>query len=492
MIKKQTDQPLLSNFKMPFQAKLNDGNRWVKLSAIIPWAEICRPYEELFTSHTGRPAVPARVAIGAMIIKHKLKLSDEETVELIRENPYLQYFIGFSSYQHEAPFVPSVFVEIRRRMNAQIFADLEQAIVDVVGGRNPGRIRKLRVDATVAPQEITYPTDQKLLNKAREQCEAIIDELHLLTGAVQKPRTYRREARKEWLAYSKKRRCTGKDHRRATRAQLQYVRRDIGYIDRQLDVIYARGQVAPYQVLRQLWIIRLLFAQQDEMYRGKLRKTPDRLVSLNQPYVRPVVRGKAGARVEFGAKLGVSVSEDGLAFVDHLSWDAYNEAGDLPDQVRLYSRRYGAEPEVVLGDQIYGNRANRQWLKEEEIRFGGQPLGRPLADEKNRKERKKQARQDAIDRIPIEGKFGCAKRGYGLGLIRTRRSDTSEAWIRMVFFVLNLGVLSRSALFTLLRRLITGKYAAYCRLKIPLTFIAREIAAKYGLFAKNSLLGYAG
>jgi len=94
-----------------------------------------------------------------MIIKHKLKLSDEETVEQIRENPYLQYFLGYAEYKDALPFVPSVFVEIRRRMNARVFADLEQAIVDALAGRKVSLPveRKLRVDATVAPQQSAEP-----------------------------------------------------------------------------------------------------------------------------------------------------------------------------------------------------------------------------------------------------------------------------------------------------------------------------------------------
>ena len=76
----------------------------------------------------GRSAKNGRLVIGAVIIKHKLNLSDEETVQQIQENPYLQYFVGFSRYQDKPPFVPSLFVEIRRRMGSEAFDVFEKAI----------------------------------------------------------------------------------------------------------------------------------------------------------------------------------------------------------------------------------------------------------------------------------------------------------------------------------------------------------------------------
>ncbi|MBN2331644.1 MAG: transposase [Deltaproteobacteria bacterium] len=93
------------------------------------------------SSGRGRPSKPARLVIGAVIIKHKLCLSDEETIDQIRENPYLQYFVGFSSFQTEAPFVPSLFVEIRRRMGKELFEQFNQSIVDLLETKNRTKIK---------------------------------------------------------------------------------------------------------------------------------------------------------------------------------------------------------------------------------------------------------------------------------------------------------------------------------------------------------------
>ena len=113
------------------------------------------------------------------------------------------------------------------------------------------------------------------------------------------------------------------------------------------------------------------------MYRNKRRRCDDRIVSINQPYVRPIVRGKVDKPTEFGAKLSVSLTGDGVARVDHLRWEAFHEGCDLPSQVEAYRKHHGVYPEVVLGDTLYGSRDNRRYLKALGIRFAGKPLGRP-------------------------------------------------------------------------------------------------------------------
>lgn len=183
------------------------------------------------------------------------------------------------------------------------------------------------------------------------------------------------------------------------------------------------------------------------MNHQKQKRCDNRIVSISQPHVRPIVRGKLNKAVEFGAKLSASLNEDGLAFVDHLSWDAFHEGGDLKRQVEAYRDRYGAYPEKVLGDPIYGSRENRRYLKKKKIHFAGKPLGRPKKvtqeNQEELKRLKKQRREDYLQRIPIEGKFGQGKNGYRLGYIRAKRADTSSAWIHSIFLVMNLLVLLR-------------------------------------------------
>jgi hypothetical protein len=490
---KSQKQLKLEGFETPFEAKLDANNRWVKLSQNIPWDELARGYYRNLSSTQGRPAKDARLVIGAVIIKHKLCLSDEETVLQIQENFYLQYFVGFPAYQDKQPFSPSLFVEIRRRMGEETFVYFQQAIVNAMEKRvstvlgedearrdhkddeplRQGRTAsagdeamvvqedaapgvdeapihqgRLILDATVAEQAIRFPTDLSLLNEGREISEQIIDVLHALLGRKTKPRTYRQTARKDYLAIVKQRRASRRVLRKGIRQQLQYLRRNIQHIEQLLDAFPERAIPLSYFLLRRYWIIQHLYNQQEAMYRLKCQRCDHRIVSIHQPHVRPIVRGKANKVAEFGAKLSVSLTGSGIASVDHIRWDAFHEGGDLPTQVETYKQRYGYYPQSVLGDTIYGTRDNRHYLKEKGIHFAGKPLGRPpKITEDNRaqfKQLQKQRREDYRQRIPIEGKFGQGKNGYNLNYIRAKTARTSEAWINSIFLVMNLMVLLKA------------------------------------------------
>jgi Transposase domain (DUF772) len=110
----------LENFELPFGGKLSEDNRWVIMAKLIPWLEVEEEYAKKFTILLGAPAKPSRMALGALIIKEKLGISDRETVEQIRENPYLQYFIGLNSYRNEAPFEASMLVHFRQRLEIDL------------------------------------------------------------------------------------------------------------------------------------------------------------------------------------------------------------------------------------------------------------------------------------------------------------------------------------------------------------------------------------
>jgi transposase, IS5 family len=483
----------LAEFDWPFQVALDENNRWVKMSECIPWDELAEGYYQGFSSSQGRPLKDARLAIGAVIIKHKLCLSDRETVAQIQENPYLQYFVGLQGYQMAAPFAPSLLVEIRKRMGESMFEAFHGVIIDAVEKakaknksikqsrsaqckshsddhddeppstpgttdkeQEPAHQGKLILDATVAPQAIRYPTDLNLLNEARMFSEKIIDRLYPETDWQKKPRTYRQNARKAYLAVVKRRRPAGKVLRRGLKQQLQYLRRNLGHIERLLEYWPIGAELPlPGWLLYRYWVIQYVYAQQWEMYQNKIRRCDHRIVSISQPYVRPIIRGKQDKPVEFGAKLSVSLTDEGLARVDHLRWNAFHEGGDLISQVRAYQARYGVYPQAVLGDPIYGTRDNRRYLQEHSIRFAGKPLGRPRkVTEANRQELKllkAQRRAEYLQRIPIEGKFGQGKNGYDLNYIRAKRPDTSYAWINTIFLVMNLQILLR-IFFALLKQ----------------------------------------
>jgi IS5 family transposase len=174
------------------------------------------------------------------------------------------------------------------------------------------------------------------------------------------------------------------------------------------------------------------------MYEAKHHRMSGRIVSISQPHIRPIVRGKAGTPVEFGMKIS-SANIDGYLFIDRCSWDPYNESGDLVMQAEKYKQRYGVYPESIHADQIYRTRDNRTWCTERGIRLSGPPLGRPPKDPVDNRERKKLARQDELDRIAVEGTFGRAKRRYSMGRLMTKLAQTSETQVAVIMLVMKLG-----------------------------------------------------
>ena len=476
----ESQTQLFEDFFLPFEGKLNPENRWVKLAEMIPWCRAEEGYAKSFgKSMRGQISLSVRMALGALYIKERMQLDDRETLQQIAENPYYQYFLGLPGYQEEPPFHHSLMTHFRKRLGADIIGQVNDWIIEEETKQEPNEDKdqsspstnpqmiqdsscpsapcknngKLMLDATCAPADISYPTDLRLLHEARAKCEDIIDVLHgSSTDKKKKPRTYRQIARKRYLEIVKKRRTSSKQTRKAIGKQLRYVGRNLRIIDRLATEMESGLTGLKTKQYQELLVISELYRQQKQMFDERSRSIPDRIVSLSQPHVRPMVRGKVNARVEFGAKLAISLV-NGYARIEKLSWDNFNECTTLQSAVETYRMRVGCYPEVILADKIYRNRENLRYCKERGIRLSRSSLGRP---KKENQDDKAQTKQDASERNAIEGKFGEGKLSYGLGRIRARLRATSETLIALQLLVMNLERKLRILflpLFTLLRHL---------------------------------------
>lgn len=482
-----SSQITLEGFKTPFEASLDPRNRWVVLAEHLPWDKMASVLMKKMSS-MGRGSIDLRCVLGALIIKGMEGLSDRETIRSIQENIYMQYFVGLSSFQTSEVFVPVLFVEIRKRLGEEGMALINDILIEYSYEKGYTKHRKkytrkqddddskppkdassqkgerkgkekeeevenrgtLQMDATVAPQDIKYPTDTRLLNECRLAAEELIDRFHEqgLWGE-EKPRTYRRIAKKKYLAFAKKKGHSKKQIRKCIKKQLQYVRRDIKYIDELFDKREAEGKGLPEMSKKEYrnWLVlQQIYRQQGEMYKDKRRKIADRIVSLHQPWIRPIKRGKAGADTEFGAKLNASQT-NGLIRVDRIDYNNFNEALGLKDQIESYRTRFGYYPEDVLVDKIYLNRKNRKYLKDNGIKHYGPQLGRPkeMSHSEKQKRKKKQNK-----RSEIEGKFGQAKTKFGMNKIKMRRDDTSKLNIHLIALSMNILSLWKGIIFLFL------------------------------------------
>jgi len=473
---------------IPFGVELDAMNRWVKLASIMPWDKI----EDLYAANAnfkgpyGQVSKSGRLAFAALYIQNRLVITDEETVFQIQENPSMQYFCGFEGYSPEAPFDSSLMVHFRKRITAEMMKEIsEEAFaeeakkaaldaakknsdddddsgggncndgdggidgdVDAVESKPKGT---LFIDATCCPSDIHYPTDMYLLNHARELTEVIIDRLHeqlviqskifeqLTKHGVIKPRTYREVARRAYMSFTKKRKHSEGELRFAIRQQLQYVRRNLDSIAKQVE-LGASLQCLDRVLYKKLLVISELYRQQKQMYDDKTKRIEDRIVSIAQPHLRPIVRGKEHKPVEFGAKIATALV-GGFSFTIQLEYDNFYEAKYLETSAEEYNRIFGFYPEVIIGDKAYWTNDNRKYCKSKGIRLSCPKKG-PKTEEFKEAEREL-LYKDGCERNAIEGNYGVGKRKYGLALIMTKLYDTTLTAISFGFFVGNMERLLR-------------------------------------------------
>lgn len=307
MYKKNRNKQLtLTDFNQPMGLKLDPTNKWIQKAEMIPWNRIEDKYATLFESTTGTVAKPLRMALGSLMIQKEYDFSDRALVEQLQENPYFQYFIGLPGVQLGAPFAPSLLVEFRKRLTEEILMDINEIILkgdnddepptsgggaDEDSDTQEGNRGTLILDATCAPQNIEFPQDINLLNETREKLEGIIDAICLREN-LDKPRTYRKNARRDYLKLARSKKRTTHKVRKAIRQQLQYIRRDRGYLSQ----LEKQGVILNKKELKLLRVLDKVYEQQKFMYDNQIHTTENRIVSISQPYIRPIVRGKSKRR----------------------------------------------------------------------------------------------------------------------------------------------------------------------------------------------------
>ena len=461
----------LDLFRSSFEG-LDKSNRWVSMGDLLPWPELEREYNSRLNNlEKGAGNKPARLILGAMLIKHKLCLSDIETIELIRENPYMQYLCGLTEFTDKPIFDPSLFVTIRKRISEEELNEMTTRLLleqkrkqeekrgetgnnegnnnqespssvvqdsdDVEYTDSKGQLHKgvLKIDATCADAEVRYPVDVDLVHDGCKAIDGIISKVCASLG-ISGIKTCYKDARRFYLELVKRKKKGGKLVRSVMSAMLDYLHIDLRRITELLVNHDCRKEdcLQPHDV-RLLTAIYEMYGQQRKMFEDKTHVCANRIVSIYQPHVRPIVRGKAKAKTEFGAKIGASLYE-GYTFIDHHSWDAYNESSDLSLHINKFKERFGYLPATILADKIYMNKENRKLLKKLEIKTYCKPLGRPPKNPPSPDILAKMAKVVG-ERNEVECSFGTGKRIYRANNIRAKLPETARCWTGMCYFVKN-------------------------------------------------------
>lgn len=465
-------QMALSDFELPFGGKLDAGNRWVEMSGCVPWDLVEEIYASKFKNERpdGKKPISSRIAFGAIFIKEHENLVDVSTVQHIAENPYMQFFLGLKRFQTEPLFDASMLTHFRKRftakdvnrINEELYRRMREEQDDDDGGtggsdssgdvdnglqvttEESGSVIEdgdslednegtLVLDATVGPSDIRYPTDISLLNECREDCEKMLDMLWPHTARVGHKTPYnRKKAGKNYLALAKQRKPRRAAIRKAVGLQLEYVGKAIAAVEEL--IAQANEDVLPSRKLERLAVIKAVHHQQSQMAQSGTRSCKDRIVSLRQPHVRPIKRGKAGRETEFGQKLALAVVE-GFTFIEEQSWDNFAEGATLIDSAERYRERHGVYPKAILADMTYRNRKNLDFCKVHHIRLSGPRLGRPKESE--REQDRQQAYKDSCKRNIVEGRNGTVKRRFGLDLVMAYLADSAMTEAALAIFAMN-------------------------------------------------------
>lgn len=435
---------------IPFGGQLDEDNRWIKLSELVPWDRLEVAYKQRFCTQKLGVLKDSRLILGLMIGRVLEKKSDRGIVELFHENVYFQYFCGLDHFVAKRKRIihPSLLSKRRTQLGASFMTTFEDEVIQLLQEKGLIKGDSLVLDATVFPSNITYPNDVKLLNTVRDwSCQVILKLKNTLTPK-QKIRTYRETAQKVYLNFQKTKKKTAVFIRKSRNQMLRFLKRNLTQLTEVVQAIESRvGEVRHVvgfsldKVKSQLETGLAIYEQQLEMSRTRGRRVANRIVSFCQPNVRPIVRGKEGKPVEFGPKAHVALV-DGFAILEHCQFEAFNEGTRLEESIQKHNARFGKMPKTVLADQIYATRHNRDLLQEAHIEHGFKPIGRPpthspasvaLQNSQKRLRRKRQGQRNAIDAT-----FGHLKNRFDLDKIRFTVKDGAQFQIRLGLISWNL------------------------------------------------------
>ncbi len=442
--------PNLFSDIMPFGGKLDESNSWIKFSELIPWKKLIALHDSYFNNKRLQTVKDGRLILGLTLGKFRTGLSDRGILDYFYENPYFQYFCGLDQFASKSMKLVhnSLLSKRRKQLGAAYFQKFEEEILEILKSHKLAKGKKCcLLDATVFCSNITYPNDVKLLNTVRSWSCDKISELKKLLNLSTPIRTYKRKAKQVYLNFAKKKKKSKKLIRNSRRKMLQFTRRNISQLENLLKNVQKKISTQNFklsfiqeadlnslykQIKQKLVTAKEIYSQQSEMHKEKKNKIQDRIVSFEQPWVRPIIRGKEGRSVEFGAKAHIS-STDGFAMIDKVEHRAFSEKLELKDSLKQHHTRFDCHPKKVLIDDAYSSHDNKALLKkcgiEHSLKFAGRQT-----DKKKIYLKRKMRRE----RSKIEGVIGNLKKDYGMKLVTLKIKEGAEIQARIAASLFNI------------------------------------------------------
>ena len=408
-----------------------------RLHRSIPFKDLAAkiPAPPQSTSGRGRkPFLKVEGGIALLILKHYTCLSDEMLIDRLNTDWCMQYFCGV---QLNARRIKDKNLVSWWRGYIGGHLDIKELQSVLIQSWKPymEQTHVTMMDATVYESNIRYPTDVKLL------WESIVKIYQVIQGKrkLLKLRTSRsnyHKHKKNYLGYQRNRRKSKRKDKKLRKQLLKYLSRLL----EGLQELQSRYEFnLSNKESKQITHIKTVYAQQHGLLYGDKVNVKHRIVSLHKPYVRAIIRGKEVKPVEFGAKVH-KVQVGGLSFIEHLSYENFNEGTRLKQSVALHQKHFGKCSQLAA-DAIYATNENRRYCNTMEIATSFIPKGR-----QGKLQEQKSAMRSVLSTVRatvLEGSFGNEKNHYLLHKVKARTQATEIAWIFFGMLTANASIISK-------------------------------------------------
>jgi hypothetical protein len=377
-------------------------------------------------SSAGRKStLGTRGEIGLMFLKSYSNLSDRDLIDRLNTDFSYQFFCNVVIDPLRPIKDEQLPNKIRVKLSKRIEWNEFQKQLAIYWKKDLDHTQICMQDATCYETSMRYPTDVKILFEAIQYLEKYMTKLCILL-TIAMPRNKFKDQYLKTLSYLKQRKKTYKQTRKRVKSLLYLLEKQLNQMEKLLSVKGKNINLGG-RFMRRLPIIREVLQQRKEWY--LTRQTPKNLiVSIDKPYIRPIVRGKENKRVEFGAKVNM-LQVDGINFIDLLSFEAFHEGNRLKQAIALHRQLFG-KCTMVAADAIYATNENRTYCSTQKIQTNFIPKGKPTSDQTEKQQTQKlKALLNKERSTRLEGSFGTEKEIYGLKKIKARSRSTEMLWI---------------------------------------------------------------
>jgi IS5 family transposase len=413
--------------------EVDKNHELIKISDAIDWVSLSERLAPFYCSNNGRPTKPSRAKVGLLILKHLYTLSDENVVDMLKRDIYAQYLCDVSLKEAQKFINPSTLTYFRKQIGAEGVKLIETEVLNTLKKTNPPRGRRLVTDTTVMPVNIAYPTDVNLLDKIRCKAVEYLDKAK--SFGAKSYRTYQRTARKIVITYQKIRKHTTQSRRKVQKKLLQFSRRNVEQLNDAVKTVQRSTEPTSKQFIQKtkrfLQTAQNILTQQKAIYHNQ--KVSERIVSVDKTHIRPMVRGKYPAEVEFGPKLLVNLQDDYL-FLEDVQFNNVSDTQLLKTSIESYKERFGKFPTQLATDRGFWSKENRQLAED----YGIKKIAMENKGKSNYLKGKPFKERLRRLRCKIEAKISLAKRKHGLARCLYSIQHGEEIWARLGLTAMNL------------------------------------------------------